>query len=125
MSNKPPIASVFTSLRCGRNSIVAWLAVAFFANVFAQGLTDLDPDWKELQFKPPANIAKDKMLPLAMPPHLTLKFAVDTSSISVGTDRVVRYVIVASSANASNAIYEGIRCKNSRIQDLRPNGQQR
>lgn len=111
MSSKPPMASVFTSLRRGCNLFLCGLASAFFSSVFAQGLTDLDPDWKELQLKPPASIAKDKMLPVAMPPHLTLKFAVDTSSISVGADRVVRYVIVASSANASNAMYEGIRCK--------------
>lgn len=77
----------------------------------AQGLTDIDPDWKELQYAPPKSIEKDQLLSIDMPVHLTLKFAVDMSSISVGSDRVVRYVVVASSPNASNAMYEGIRCK--------------
>lgn len=116
MSNKLSMPPVFALFRCSRDVILAGVAGVIFASIFianvhAQGLTDTDPDWKELQFAPPASIATNKMLPVDMPPHLTLKFAVDTTSISVNTDGVVRYVIVASSANASNAMYEGIRCK--------------
>ena len=111
MSNKPLMPRVFAPLRCCRAVIGAGVASIVFTNALAQGLTEPDPDSKELQFAPPASIAKDKMLPIDMPSHLSLRFAVDTSSISVDTDRVVRYVIVASSANASNAMYEGIRCK--------------
>ena len=78
-------------------TLFQWLLACALATTaghsLAQGVLELDPDWKELQFAPPATIAKDKLMAIAMPPHLTLNFAVDTSSINVGADRVVRYVV--------------------------------
>jgi DNA-binding beta-propeller fold protein YncE len=46
-----------------------------------------------------------------MPVFVSLKIGVDPSSITVGGDGVVRYVIVMTNATGSvNAVYEGIRC---------------
>jgi hypothetical protein len=74
-------------------------------------LLDEDPDWKEVDVPPPPAFNAGQLLPIEMPPHLTLKFGVDPSTIAISSDGVVRYVVVASSpGGAVNAMYEGIRC---------------
>ena len=85
-------------------------ALMLAANVFGQ-LKDDDPDWKELQAPPPPSFSTDKLVPIDMPPHLTLKFGIDPATLAVMPDGIVRYVMVASSpTGAMNAMYEGIRC---------------
>jgi CNP1-like family len=79
---------------------------------WAQSGNGLDnPDWKEAQTPPPPAFAKDQVIALDMPPFVSLKVGVDPSTIVVGDDGVVRYVIVMTNATGSvNAVYEGIRC---------------
>ena len=70
-----------------------------------------NPDWAEEQLAPPPAFSKDRLIALDMPPHVTLKIGVDPETIVVGSDGVVRYVIVMRNASGStNAVYEGIRC---------------
>lgn len=80
--------------------------------VVAQTGNGLDnPDWQEELVPPPPAFSKDKLIPLEMPPHVSVKVGVDPESITVGADGVVRYVIVMTNATgSSNAVYEGIRC---------------
>lgn len=82
------------------------------AGAWAQSGNGLDnPDWKEAQTPPPPAFVKDAVIALDMPPFVSLKVGVDPSSIVVGDDGVVRYVIVMTNATGSvNAAYEGIRC---------------
>lgn len=69
-----------------------------------------DPDWKELDAPPPPALRTSGLVPLDVP-GTSLHFGVDPASVSVGTDRIVRYVIVATSTSGTvNAMYEGIRC---------------
>lgn len=75
-----------------------------------------NPDWVEEQTPPPPSVSKDKLIPLEMPPHVSVKVGVDPESIVVGGDGVVRYVIVMTNATGStNAIYEGIRCVSDEV----------
>ena len=70
-----------------------------------------NPDWQEDQVPPPPSFSTDKLIPLDMPAHVSVRIGVDPATITVGTDGVVRYVIVmTNSTGSTNAVYEGIRC---------------
>jgi hypothetical protein len=88
---------------------VALAAACALASAFAQVATD-DPDWREAEAPPPPALRTEGLVPVEVG-STGLRFGVDPASVSVGKDRIVRYVIVATSASgAVNAIYEGIRC---------------
>lgn len=90
-------------------ALVAGLTVG--GQGFAQ-LAALDPDWKELDVKPPASFSIDKLVPIEMPRYLSVKLGVDPDSLTVSSDGIVRYVVVALSASGNvNAAYEGIWCR--------------
>lgn len=91
--------------------VVLTISVLTLASVCAaQGFVE-DPDWKELEVPPPPAFNKDKLIPIDMPPYVTLKFGVDPTSLAISKDGIVRYVMVATNSTGSvNAMYEGIRC---------------
>lgn len=75
-------------------------------------LVDLDPDWKELDVKPPAAFRTDKLVPIEMPRHLSVKVGLDPDTVTVSSDGIVRYVVVAVSSSGNvNAAFEGIWCR--------------
>lgn len=78
----------------------------------AAGGNGLDnPDWVEEQVPPPPSFAKDALIAIDMPVHVSVKVGVDPATIAVGADGVVRYVVVMNNASGStSALYEGIRC---------------
>jgi len=54
----------------------------------------------------------DHLLEFNVAAITSFRFFIDASSLSVGSDGVVRYVLVARSpSGAQNVSYEGIRCK--------------
>jgi CNP1-like family protein len=70
----------------------------------------VDPDWRESEAPPPPALKLDGLIPLAVP-RAALRFGVDPASVALGSDGIVRYVVVATSdSGAVNALYEGIRC---------------
>jgi hypothetical protein len=90
-----------------RSIALAWALAASAAH---GQLMPVDPEWREAQIPPPPAFKSDGLIPLDIPGS-ALKFGVDPASVSIGEDRVVRYVVVASSnTGAMNAMYEGIRC---------------
>ncbi|MGE4241983.1 CNP1-like family protein [Ramlibacter sp.] len=70
-----------------------------------------DRNWQEIEAPPPPALRVDGLVPVEVP-RSTLRFGIDPESISVGSDSVVRYVVVARSreGGAVNAIYEGVHC---------------
>ena len=81
---------------------------------FAQ-FTPPDPDWKELDSPAPPAFTLERLVPIDVP-RATLRYSVVPASVSLGADRVVRYVVVASSSSgAVNAMYEGIRCSTAEV----------
>ena len=90
------------------------LALAFAASAIAQVPPD-HPDWKEIDAPPPPALRTQGLIPLEVIGN-SLRFGVDPASVSVGTDSVVRYVVVATSSTGTvNGMYEGIRCSTGEV----------
>lgn len=68
--------------------------------------------WQESEVTLPGPVQRSQLIPFDMSSRTELQFSVDASSIAIGTDRVLRYVLVARSASgAENILYEGLRCE--------------
>ncbi len=68
--------------------------------------------WQEDAVALPGPVQRSQLIPFDMSSRTELQFSVDASSISVGSDRVLRYIMVArSSSGAENILYEGLRCE--------------
>ena len=90
-------------------------ALLLVAAVAQAQLAPDDPDWREAEAPPAPAVKLQGLIPLEVPGS-ALRFGVDPSSITVGEDGIVRYVVVAtSSSGVVNAIYEGIRCGNGEV----------
>ncbi len=101
-------------------SLERWLvAAALLAASTSWGAQYALPDPSEwAEEAPPAapTFSKDHLLPIRMPPHVSVKVGVDPETISVGGDGVVRYVVVMSNASGTvNAAFEGIRCTTDEV----------
>ena len=72
------------------------LALALGAGVAQAQLSAPDPDWGEVEAPPPPQLRTDRLVRIDLPGS-TLRFGVDPASVSVGDDRIVRYVVVAAS----------------------------
>jgi hypothetical protein len=69
-----------------------------------------DPDWKELEAPPPPALRTSGLVDLEVPGS-SLRFGIDPASVAVGSDGIVRYVVIArSSTGTVNGLYEGLRC---------------
>ena len=82
------------------------LAALLAASVQAQ------TSWQESDVPLPGPVQRDRLIPFDMGTRTELQFSVDASSIAVGSDRVLRYILVArSSSGAENILYDGLRCE--------------
>ncbi|MBX3586494.1 MAG: CNP1-like family protein [Ramlibacter sp.] len=98
-----------------------WLAwsLALVATAAAAQLTPVDPDWKELDAPPPPAFDVARLVPFDVNIGSQLKFGVDPATIQIGSDGIVRYVIVAqSSSGVINAMYEALRCGTGEVRTL-------
>ena len=78
-------------------------------------LMPADPDWKEQEAPPPPALRTTGLIPLDVPGS-SLRFGIDPNSVAIGADRVIRYVVVATSpSGAVNAMYEGLRCNTGEV----------
>jgi hypothetical protein len=68
--------------------------------------------WKEAEVHIPETFDEDGLIEVEMGiPSSRLKYFLDESSLSIGPDRVVRYILVLESRRgARNLYYEGLRC---------------
>lgn len=72
--------------------------------------------WKELESQLPAAPKDANLLPFKVSAATDNDFFVDSQSISVGEDGVVRFTLVIKSPEgASNVLFEGIRCKTHEV----------
>jgi hypothetical protein len=68
--------------------------------------------WEEQKALLPAYPKLGALMPFYVSPAIPFAFFVDPTSISIGSDGVVRYAVIARSASgATNVSYEGIRCE--------------
>jgi hypothetical protein len=81
------------------------MLLSFAAGIAHAQLNGVDPDWRESEAPPPPALKTDGLIPLEMVGS-SLHFGVDPSSVNVGADGIVRYVVVAtSSSGAVNGVY--------------------
>jgi len=96
------------------------LALISSAQVFAEGVFVEDEDifayteegktWKEQAVAIPAYPENEDLLPVRVVSS-QFKYFLDSTSISIGSDDVVRYsVVVVSRSGVRNVFYEGMRC---------------
>lgn len=68
-------------------------------------------DWSEEQASPPAFPNDGDLVEFQVSVHTQNRYFIDASTLAVGGDGVVRYVLVVrASGGASNVTFEGIRC---------------
>jgi len=96
-------------------ALLGLLALTLTTRIQAQIAPD-DPDWKESEAPPAPAFSTDKLLPLEMPPYVSVKFGIDPATLTIASDGIVRYVVVARNTSGSvNAMYEGIRCATGEV----------
>jgi CNP1-like family len=67
--------------------------------------------WQEVQAQLPAYPKRENLVTFTVPGAPDNTYAIDTTSISIGDDEVVRYsVVIASSYGAMTVNFEGMRC---------------
>lgn len=98
--------------------IHSWLfALSLALASLAQASPDSDDDyesrsWQELEVGLPAAPMQENLLPLYVSAATSNQFFIDGASLSVGSDGVVRYVLlVQSPAGVRNVTFEGMRCE--------------
>lgn len=73
-------------------------------------------EWVEAAVPPAPNFQPSGGLAIAMPPHVSVKVAVDPSTVAIGSDGVVRYVAyMVNQSGSVSAVYEGIRCPTDEV----------
>jgi len=99
-----------------RTSFLLAPALALAAGLALAQSAPAPDDFREIEAPPPPAYRKEGLIAIDMPPYTTLKFGVDPATLSIGSDGVVRYVMVAYSASGSvNALYEGLRCATGEV----------
>lgn len=68
--------------------------------------------WQELEIQLPAAPRQENLLPFYVSAASSNRFFIDGSTLGVGSDGVVRYVLVVLSAEGGrNVTFEGMRCE--------------
>lgn len=92
-----------------RGGLVALVCLS--APVCAGVLFDADANWQEGDYAFPAEVKEESLRTFFVSSASPNRFFVDQSSVSVGSDGVVRYVLlVRTPGGAENVTFEGIRC---------------
>lgn len=95
---------------------LGWMLLLCATPAMAEFSFDYDFDankkpWQEIQAKLPPAPKDGDLVPIALDPPSPHFYAVDRTSVSVGDDGVVRYVMLIKTAGgARNVSYEGMRC---------------
>lgn len=99
-------------------SLLRWFAV-FLVALLLQGRAQADSEedyetkqWQEIDVPLPAAPAEDGLQSFYVSMVTDNKFFIDLATLSVGSDGVVRYVLViVTPSGARNVTFEGVRCE--------------
>lgn len=110
-----PAASAWLGQALGALALMAACAAS------AQEIRPLNETWRETpvfqeaQVTLPTTLRTTNLIDVPYPGS-ELRIGIDPQSVSIGSDGVTRYVMVATSATgAVNAAYEGIRCQTAEV----------
>jgi hypothetical protein len=97
-------------------SMVAAALVALAGNACGAPLDEFfsNPDrgWTEIEAQLPAPPTEKSLVEFYVSPNTSFRFALDRDSITIGSDGVVRYTLVATSdRGVRNIRFEGLRCQ--------------
>jgi hypothetical protein len=109
-----PIRTLRQTWLAGAMLLLCGLALAQVPvpNRFEEDFDDDTKPWQEIALQLPAAPASENLLPFQAGAAATQSFAIDAKSLTVGSDGVVRYTLVATSQGGAKSIsYEGIRCE--------------
>jgi hypothetical protein len=105
---KQSAAMVFKHFFCAFVACIATAATGQTASDVIESIDEILP--------PPPSYSKDKLIPIEMPPYVTLKVGVDPETIAIAADGVLRYVVVMrNAAGSATAAYEGIHCAKGEV----------
>ncbi len=92
-------------------ALLSAMHASFAQSQFEEDFDDENKPWEEIAIQLPATPQTENLLPFYVGPTTKQSFAVDSKSLAVGSDGVVRYTLVATSpAGAKSISYEGIHC---------------
>lgn len=102
-----------------KRRLVAVSLLALLALMPCAGAAEREQDeddsprqWQELDVQFPSPPVGDALIPLYVSAATANRFYIDGSSLSVGGDQVIRYVLVVETpGGARNVTYEGMRCE--------------
>ena len=91
--------------------LMVGVSFAYAGDNFEEDYDDRDKSWAEIAPQLPPTPSTENLVPFYVSPTATQTFAIDANALSVGSDGVVRYTLVARSPSGAKSIsYEGIRC---------------
>jgi len=95
----------------------ALLAACLAWATLAQAQFFGDPNWQEGPVPAPPDFSFERLLRFEVNLSSSLVYAIDPQTLSISpADRVVRYVVVATSpSGVRNVFYEGIRCPSGQV----------
>jgi hypothetical protein len=93
-------------------SLFCAFGVAQAQSQFEEDFNDESKPWQEVSVQLPAAPRAENLLPFYVSATATQSFAIDSKSVTVGADGVIRYTLISTSpGGARNISYEGIRCR--------------
>lgn len=95
-----------------RSASLLLVAMLASATVFADFEEDYESkQWQEIEVQLPAAPKQETLLPFYVSAATENRFFIDGATLTVGSDGVVRYVLlVLTPQGARNVTYEGMRC---------------
>jgi len=100
-----------------KNFRIALIVVGLVALPLGQAVADDEDEyeaakWKEVEFQLPTPPKEQNLIPVYVSAAAENRFFVDSTSISVGSDGIVRYtLLVVTQDGVRNVSYEGMRCE--------------
>ena len=92
-------------------TLILFAAILMSGAAWGGAYDEPDPDWEESGYQIPPMPDDKSLLPFYASAVSPNQYLIDVSSISIGKDAVVRYVLVIKSqGGARNVTFEGIRC---------------
>jgi hypothetical protein len=101
-------------MRALRNSLLSlMLALGAASSTWADFEEDYESKkWQEMEVQLPAAPKQENLLPFFVSAASSNRFFIDGSTLSVGSDGVVRYVLVVLAPEGGrNVTFEGMRCE--------------